>query len=191
MQYAYFDPITRKVIGWFDTSAFDCVLPDAELLVTLTPDEWEANANEPRWVTDRLVLSASPLDSPVTLDQVKAAKLAEISTACAAEIVGGFSSSALGASHTYPSQATDQSNLMAAVLSSLSAPAEGWETPVWCVDSSGSGTYRMHTATQVQAVGNDSLSARNAALAKKAALEVRISQAVIVEQVQAASWPSK
>lgn len=190
MQYAYFDPITRKVIGWFDTAAFDCVLPDAELLVQLTPDEWDANANEPRWVTDRLVLSKSPLDSPVTLDQVKAAKLAEINAACTAEIVGGFTSSGLGVLHTYPSQVTDQSNLMAAVLSSLSAPAEGWETPVWCVDGAGYGAYRMHTATQVQTVGNDSLTARNKALAKKAALETRIIQAVIAEQVQSSNWTS-
>lgn len=191
MQYAYFDPITRKVIGWFDTTAFDCVLPDAELLLTLSPEEWEANANEPRWVTDRLLLSTSPLDSPVTLDQVKAAKLAEISAACAAEIVSGFISGALGALHTYPSQVTDQSNLMAAVLSSLSAPVEGWETPVWCVDGNGAGAYRMHTAGQVQVVGNDSLAARNAALSKKAALETRINQAIIAEQVQSSTWTSK
>jgi len=191
MQYAYFDPITRKVIGWFDTEAFDCVLPSAELLLELSPDDWQRNVEQPRWVTEGLLLSDSEPYQSVTLEQIKAAKLAEISAACAAEIVGGFSSSALGALYAYPSQVTDQSNLMAAVLSSLSAPAEGWETPVWCTDAQGVGAYRQHTAAQVQAVGNDSLTARNAALAKKAELEARISQAVIVEQVQAASWPRK
>lgn len=191
MQYAYFDPITRKVLGWFDTGAFDCVLPDADLLLELSPSEWEANYNQSRWVTEHLSLSDSAPFTSLTLDQIKAAKLVEVRAACAAEIVGGFTSAALGAQHTYPSQSTDQSNLMAAVLSSLSAPAEGWETPVWCMDEAGAGTYRMHTASQVQTVGNDSLAVRNAALSKKAALELRINQAVMVEQVQSSSWPTE
>ncbi|PBP63372.1 hypothetical protein CCL21_27600 [Pseudomonas syringae] len=190
MRYAYFDPITREVIGWFDTEALDCILPDADMLVPLSQDAWEANANEPRWVDENHLLSSTMPVVPVNLDQVKASKLVEISSACAAAIVGGFMSSALGEPHTYPSQATDQSNLMAAVLSSLSAPAESWETPVWCVDAKGAGAYRMHTAAQVQAVGNDSLNARNVALTRKAALEERIRQAVIVEQVQSSSWPT-
>ncbi|KPX19782.1 Uncharacterized protein ALO70_00728 [Pseudomonas amygdali pv. eriobotryae] len=179
------------MIGWFDTEALDCILPDADLLVTLSQDAWEANAHEPRWVDENHLLRSTMPVVPVNLDQIKASKLVEISSACAAAIVGGFISSALGEPHTYPSQATDQSNLMAAVLSSLSAPAENWETPVWCVDAKGAGDYRMHTAAQVQTVGNDSLSARNAALTRKAALEERIRQAVIVEQVQSSSWPTK
>lgn len=191
MQYAYFDPITRQVIGWFDTDAFDCVLPDAELMIELSQAEWEANAHSSRWVTSNLSLSASPPVLRDGLEQIKTAKLAEIRAACAAEIVGGFTSFALGSLHIYPSQPSDQSNLLAAVLSSLSAPVQDWETPVWCVDDQGLGAYRMHTAAQVQAVGNDSLSARNAALANKAALESRITQALLVEQIETSSWPIK
>ena|ERR1700712_700357 len=190
MQYAYFDPITRKVLSWLDTKAFENVLPDSSQLVRLSQAEWEAHANQPRWVTESQSLSPYAPEVLVSLDQIKANKMEEINAACAAEIVGGFTSDALGATHVYPSQVTDQSNLMAAVLSSLSSPAEGWETPVWCMDATSVGAYRMHTAAQVQTVGNDSLIARNAAIAKKSALQSRISQAVTTEQVSSSNWPA-
>ncbi|MEX3764449.1 DUF4376 domain-containing protein [Paraburkholderia phenoliruptrix] len=64
---------------------------------------------------------------PMTLAQAQAAQLAALSAACAAAIVGGFASLALGATHTYPSKITDQQNLASSVLDSVMAKASpGW-----------------------------------------------------------------
>ncbi|RMO79785.1 hypothetical protein ALQ33_200045 [Pseudomonas syringae pv. philadelphi] len=188
MRYAYFDPLTRKVMGWIDTEAFDCVLPDKSMLLAIGDHDWELNSGNERWVSPTMTLTSSEPALVVTLDQVKADKLAQISADCAEEIVGGFACDALGAQYTYPSKPTDQSNLMASVLSSLTASGDEWQTPVWCYDVMGVGDYRSHSAVQVQAVGNASLSARNDALAKKADLEARVSSATKANQVSEINW---
>ena len=81
-------------------------------------------------------------------------KRAEIISACAAAIVGGFTSGALGAPHLYPSAITDQINLMGSVTGSLlpDLPSE-WSTPFWCADGSGVWAFRAHTAAQIQQAG--------------------------------------
>jgi hypothetical protein len=53
------------------------------------------------------------------LAAAQAAQITAISAACQAAIYAGFSSSALGAAHTYPAEAKDQTNLASSVLSAL------------------------------------------------------------------------
>lgn len=48
-----------------------------------------------------------PTILPATLAEAQAAKTAQLTAACAAQIVAGFTSSALGSTHTYPSKETD------------------------------------------------------------------------------------
>ncbi|WP_035715469.1 hypothetical protein [Azorhizobium doebereinerae] len=85
-----------------------------------------------------------------------AAKVAELDAACAATILGGFRSSALGSLHAYPSNETDQINLMGSVTASLlPGLADGWTTPFWCRDMAGAWAFRDHDAVQIQAVGAD------------------------------------
>lgn len=90
------------------------------------------------------------------LEEIRAAKVAELSAACSGAIVAGFASAALGAPHTYPSRATDQTNLMGSVVASM-LPGAGpdWSTPFWCADASGEWAFRPHSAAEIQDVGAD------------------------------------
>lgn len=64
----------------------------------------------PAWVT---------VASTLTLADAQASQIALLSNACQEQIVSGFTSSALGVSHTYPSRQTDQLNLTASVATAL------------------------------------------------------------------------
>jgi len=82
------------------------------------------------------------------------AKTAELREACRSHIVGGVSSDALGAGHTYPTNATDQQNLNGCVTESLLNDADpNWAVPFWCADAAGVWDRRIHTHAQIRAVG--------------------------------------
>ncbi|GGM31866.1 hypothetical protein ACFQDN_21405 [Pseudomonas asuensis] len=127
--------------------------------------------------------------SRLSLADVKAQKLAELETACAARITAGFTSSALGETYTYPAKPTDQSNLQASVLASiLPGVDEKWTTPFWCADSEGKWAYQTHTAAQIQQVGLDGKNAINAAIAQKIVLEQKVEAAKTAPEVAAVVW---
>ncbi len=102
-------------------------------------------------------------------------------------IVGGFSSTALGTAHTYPSTPTDQANLASAAIAGLSAPA-GWETPLSCQNSTGAWALVQHTAAQVAQVKADELVMISAARVKLAALKTSVAGETTVAAVQAITW---
>lgn len=135
------------------------------------------------------VVAVPPSVLPPSLDEVKAAKLAEITAACEKAITGGFTSRALGDTYTYPSTPTDQLTLSANVLSSLlpNLPAD-WTTLQICADKAGNWAYRPHTAAQIQQVGADGKAAILACLTKKAQLQAKIEAATDVKTVQAIAW---
>ena len=110
-----------------------------------------------------LVPYTVPASVPVEqLPQAQALKLIQLNQTCQNLILGGFVSSALGSTYTYPSKDTDQQNLAASVLASiLPGVTPGWTTPFWCADANGNWAFRNHTATQIQQVGID---AKNAIL---------------------------
>lgn len=86
------------------------------------------------------------------------AKTAELSEACRAHIVGGVVNNAIGTDHTYPTNNTaehpDQQNLNGCVTESLLNDADSnWSTPFWCMDAAGVWDRRIHTHTQIRAVG--------------------------------------
>ncbi len=125
----------------------------------------------------------------LTLPQVQAAQSAALSAACAAAIVGGFSSSALGSAHTYPSQPNDQSNLIgAATVSQAPGLPSTWTCNFWCVDSTGAWALRSHTAAQIQQVLADGLAAREALSTKLAGLVAQVQAAATTAAVQAIVW---
>ncbi|WP_312272358.1 hypothetical protein [Pseudomonas sp.] len=190
MRYAYFDPNNRAVLGWFDTEAFEVNLPPAEFLIELTSKQWDTYSSSSCWVdySGRLVTSAPELVIP--LEQAVAAKLAELETACAAQIAAGFSSDALGETYTYPAKPTDQSNLQASVLASILPGVDAsWTTPFWCADVQGKWAYQAHTAAQIQQVGVDGKNAINAAIAQKIVLEQQVEAAKTAAEVAAIIWP--
>lgn len=117
------------------------------------------------------------------------AKIAAISAACAAQITSGFQSSALGASNTYPSQATDQANMAASVLASLMPNnPTGWTTPFLCADANGNWSFVAHTTAQIQQAGEDGKTAILAARVKNATLAAQVNAATTVAAVQAITW---
>ena len=150
--------------------------------------------------------SGVPLDVPTTLQpytpppapaptaaqilaQAQTTQSAALTSACAAAIVAGFASSALGSAHTYPSQPTDQTNLIGAVTASQSPGLPStWACNFWCADSSGAWAFRSHTAAQIQQVLADGLAAREALSTKLAGLVAQVQAAATTAAVQAIVW---
>lgn len=86
----------------------------------------------------------------------KAEAIGRLSVSCSAAIVGGYVSSALGEPHTYPSNITDQINMMGSVTASLLPLLDHeWKTPFWCRDEAGTWAFRDHTQQQIQTAGSD------------------------------------
>lgn len=129
-----------------------------------------------------------PAPAP-TMTEVRAAKLTELSDACAAQIYAGFASSALGAPHTYPAKDRDQVNLSASVTASLipNLPAN-WTTDFWCADGAGVWALRPHTAAQIQQAGMDGKTAIETAICKNATLAAQVMAATTIAAVQAMVW---
>lgn len=121
-----------------------------------------------------------------TLAQVKAAQLAAVSGACASELLQGFSSSALGATHTYPSLEADQRNLMNAAMASQEQTST-WSTSLWCATGE-AWAFTAHSSAQLQQVNADWLAHRQARQQKYADLVDKINAATSVTAVQAITW---
>jgi len=124
-----------------------------------------------------------------TLGQSKNRKAAMLRAACQAQICAGHTSTALGSPFHYPSNETDQRNLLAAVIDSLqpNRPAD-WTTPFWCADASGTWALRDHTALQIQQVAADGKTAIIAAQQKLARLLQQALAADAVTDLQTIEW---
>lgn len=98
------------------------------------------------------MLDAVPVD--IILKRAKELKVFNLYQACSSHILGGFTSDALGAVHTYPSTERDQANLNGVVTESIiNATNNTWQAPFWCVDANDLWDRRMHTHVQIQQVG--------------------------------------
>lgn len=177
--------------AFFDSSVHSVIPKDA---IQISDALYEALLKG-RSVGQIIVLDGSGMPAlsdpaPASLDELKAAKLAELETACATEIAAGFTSNALSERFTYPAKPTDQSNLQASVLASiLPGVDENWTTPFWCADAQGKWAYQAHTAAQIQQVGVDGKNAINAAIAQKIVLEQQVEAAKTAAEVAAITWP--
>jgi hypothetical protein len=144
----------------------------------------------------------SPYVAPVippTLADLQAQQVGIISMACAAQMTGNFTSSALGAVYTDPSKLTDQANMSVNVTRSLypSLPA-GWAAYQVCADSAGTWDYRTHTAAQIQQVGADGEAMGMSCLLKNNTLRAQINaitdpnptnpSATTIADIQAIVW---
>lgn len=124
------------------------------------------------------------------IDAARQAKVIELTQICGAKIVGGFSSSALGDVHHYPSDMKDQINLMGSVTDSImpELPAD-WQTPFWCRDGDGAWAWKMHNAAQIQQVGRDGKAHVVNCQTTLATLNAKISAAKSVASVNSITWP--
>jgi len=121
------------------------------------------------------------IDPASTLPGAQSVQNALLSSSCAAAIVSGFQSSALGEPHTYPSTQNDQTNLIGSV-------AAGVPVTFWCEDSTGAWSYAQHTADQIKQVLIDAATARMAYSQKLAGYVAQVAAATTVEDVQAIVW---
>lgn len=131
------------------------------------------------WPTHQWVLN---------LDVARSDKSTLISNDCKADILSGFTSAALGSDHHYPAKFTDQQNLASSVLASLLPIPADWTTPFWCADTSGVWAFRLHTASQIQQVGQDAKAAILAAMGKNEVLQAQIVAATSIESLDAIEW---
>ena len=117
---------------------------------------------------------------------LQADRAGQLRTSCAAAIVAGYTSSALGSMHTYPSTETDQRNLSDAAAAAGSA-ASGWTTPLWC-EASGTWELTLHTAAQVQQVMADWIAFRSAQQQRLLTLTASVQAATTVDAIVAVAW---
>lgn len=188
-KYAAYDS-NGAIVAFYDS--VDSPVPASVTnVIELTDAQWQTCINEQgQWYVASGALAAVPTATDAELlSDAQAAQVALLSAACAAAIVSGFASSALGSAHTYPSKTTDQQNLNASVTASLlPGIAADWVTQFWCADASGAWNWTAHTAAQIQQVGKDGMSAILALQAKNAGLGAEVMAASTVAAVQAIPW---
>lgn len=127
----------------------------------------------------------TPFDTRTSLQVLTDAKLIQIQAitqACGAQIVSGFTSSALGAAHTYPSQLFDQINLIGSVTSGLAT------IDFWCADNTNTWNIVAHTLAQIKQVLADAATIRMSYSTKLKTLTDNINAATTVADVQAVIW---
>jgi hypothetical protein len=120
-----------------------------------------------------------------SLQQLQATRLAELRKSCRDTLLGGFTSTALGVIHSYPSTETDQQNLRDALLTSISSPA--LESPLWCTNSGG-WKMKPHTALQVEQVHSDWIAFRIAQQQRLLLLQTSANMAASAEALAAITW---
>ena len=187
-KFAYFSPVDFRVLQWIDTDAMSYNLPPAELLHQCTDAEWALqDQGDTMMLGNKVVPYVAPeVTEGQSLADARGVSVSRVSAACAATLVSGFTSSALGVALTYPSQDNDQRNLQSAVSAAATA-SPGWTIPLWCTDGD-HWSFTSHTAAQLQQVNADWLAHRVAAQQKYADLIAQINAATSVEEVQAIHW---
>ncbi|MBB3965962.1 hypothetical protein [Rhizobium metallidurans] len=125
------------------------------------------------------------------LDDVRAFRIAALTSVCALAIVGGYSSDALGVAHRYPSGVIDQINMMGSVTASLlpDLPLD-WATPFWCEDEGGEWAYRPHAAAQIQQAGSDGKAHVVSCQTRLAQLSATVMSASTADAINAVDWTS-
>jgi len=117
-------------------------------------------------------------------------KAAAILQACADAITAGFPCDALGADYFYPAKPNDQANLTGSVVRSM-YPNIGpdWRTPFWCADGAGAWEFRLHTAAQIQRVGECAVVARLHCMGINERLQAQIIAAENPADLADINWP--
>ena len=175
---------TDPVTGEPTTTTIDVPLPLPSGCIPCTQAQAET------WQSLELVNGVlQPIPTASLVATAQAIQAAQLTTDCKNAITGGFVSSALGSSYTYPSTMIDQHNLAASVTASLlpNLPS-GWTTPFWAMNNVGTWSFMPHTAAQIQQVGLDGKAWVVSCQEKLAGLNAQIAAAQTVAAVQAVTW---
>ena len=186
-KFAAYDA-SGAITGFYDSDASP--VPQGVQAIAITDAEWMAALMTPGYTVASGALTPPP--APTSAQLLAAAQTAQIATltsACQAAILGGFTSSALGAPHTYPMTIKDQVNLSGSVTASLMPGLPtGWTTPFWVADASGNWSMAQHTATQIQQAGADGKAWVVTCQEKLVTLTAQVIAATTVAAVQAIVW---
>lgn len=176
-QAEVFAILDNTIEGQFDSSVY-YVNNGVAVAYPKKPSEFHVwDLQTVSWVLPQEAISSAKTDKSKSLD-----------ARCKKEILSGFSSSALGVDHHYPSKETDQANLNASVTSSFYTNLlTNWATPFWC-ERNGIWDYKMHSAGQIQQVGLDGKNAILGYLAKNQTLHTQLQQALTLEDIEAIQW---
>lgn len=117
-------------------------------------------------------------DSGPTLAQMQESQAAALRSECAAAIVSGFMSSALGFPATYPSDTASQNNIL------MAAVAGG---ALWCENAS-QWSFVLHTAAEAQQVRSDLAAHIQAMQLKYSGLLAQVNAAGTIAAVQSVVW---
>ena len=115
------------------------------------------------------------------LSAVQAAQIATIKAACQAQILGGFSSSALGSAYNYPSDSVTQQNIQSAAQS-------GTSCGIWCENSAGLWSFMTHTPIELTKLFSDMVTFIQTQQQKYATLSNNISACTTISSVEAITW---
>lgn len=122
------------IIGFYDS--VDSPVPNGVTAIEISDTQWQTCISTQGYTVVNGVLTAPVAPTAAQLlANAQAAKASIVTAACYAAITGGFTSIALGATHTYPSNNTtqhpDQSNLNASVTRALLAIRNAVRTGAW------------------------------------------------------------
>jgi len=108
------------ITAYYDS--VDSPVPAGVNAIDITEAQWQTCISTQGYTVENGVLVAPvPPNEAELLAAAQAAQSAVLSAACAAAIVAGFQSSALGTPYTYPAKTTDQQNLSASIIAALLA----------------------------------------------------------------------
>ena len=141
-------------------------------------------------LTDPLQQKISKEEFETSLEQQilllnKNKKVNEINTACAKEITSNFNSDALGDTHIYQSEQTDQLNLIGVVIAGQD---DYFKCGVEDADGNVTWNYEKHTIAQLQQVLQDGKVHKQGLLQKANILKTQVANATTVEDVEAIVW---
>lgn len=175
------------VIGFYDSD--DSPAPQGIDAINITDAEWQSClASQGYTVANGILIAPAAPTSDEILASAKATQTSDLSGDCQTAIMAGFSSSALGSVHSYPSALTDQLNMQTALAASQ-GQATAWTSNLWC-GTDGMWSFAPHTADQLLQVNADFVTARTAAQSKYAGLiaQVNAADTNTVEAVQSIIW---
>jgi hypothetical protein len=181
MSIQYFATIdaAANINGFYNT---DVHLPDQIPVdaVEISEEQWRLFIAEPHRKNGN-VWESVPAYMP-TLNESKAAKIAELSRQCNATILAGFESNALGTPHFYDFDYEAQTNLggmLNAITAGIVTESFSWKA---------SGVPTLHTPTQFKSLFGAGLAHKNEQITKYWTLKAQVNSATTKEDVDAVVW---
>jgi hypothetical protein len=175
-KFASYSPTTGAITGFYDS--VDSPVPTGVTALAITDTQWQVClANSGYTVANGALVAPS---ANAVLVTAQATKVATLSQACRATITNGFTSSALGSLHAYPSTPTDQQNLTDALMSAET-------NALWC-EAAGVWSLVAHTVTQAVQVHTDWLTFRVAQQTRLVTITGQVNTTTTIEGVAAFGW---